>query len=558
MQANFPEYALIDISDIRGKSVVDLAPFLRTCDVLITIDSALLHLAYATGTPTIALSRPLEWYMSEPRFHWVARYTYDEAMRPDVREKIAGLLRLPLEQLRALRGSLCRKFSPPDPTRHICHAVDWFRGSGETARRHEFARTTWDNLHATDSHWSIFVDGKYSRSSLSIGDSRQLPFVKDVIDGAMSEVKQDGIIVLTNADTCLFPEAAAAIRREMNGRPCICSGRIDVPRCDHPFKQAELSGRRIYVGTDVFAFTPSWWNSIKDDFPDMLLACEGWDFVLWKMMERTNPSARLKYALCYHEMHQPYWIANLLDNPGQQHNRKLGREWAYKFGFERFLDDGRFLFRSTPRQVKQLADSPEDEQPEVIMEDDRTSVPLDGEMARMMEVIISRIKPQRIIETGTFHGTGTTRIVLNSLKKHLLKSSQFVSIECNADHLAEARKNLDGEPVELLYGLSVPRKSLPSKAEIEAATVRRASKIKYVDHDPQDRAERYYEETDYPDVEDDLIGKTLAKWKGQCDLAILDSAGISENWSLIISPPSSRPLASSFWTMRWRLNMPAR
>ncbi len=50
--------ALPDVATVRGRDLVDLAGDLSACDVLVTNDSGLMHLAEATGTPVVALFGP--------------------------------------------------------------------------------------------------------------------------------------------------------------------------------------------------------------------------------------------------------------------------------------------------------------------------------------------------------------------------------------------------------------------------------------------------------------------------------------------------------------------
>src|SRR5688572_12156199 len=71
----------------------------------------------------------------------------------------------------------------------------------------------------------------------------------------------------------------------------------------------------------------------------------------------------------------------------------------------------------------------------------------------------------KVIETGTYHGTGTTKAVLDGMKGHG-QPFEFYSIECNPDHYAIAKRNL-GTVVglNLVNGLSISKKALPLKVE---------------------------------------------------------------------------------------------
>ena len=47
----------------------------------------------------------------------------------------------------------------------------------------------------------------------------------------------------------------------------------------------------------------------------------------------------------------------------------------------------------------------------------------------------------------------------------------------------------------------------------------------FVDHDESDRAARYYAETDFPGIPDDLLGQCLREFSFRPDFVLLDSAG---------------------------------
>lgn len=124
----------------------------------------------------------------------------------------------------------------------------------------------------------------------------------------------------------------------------------------------------------------------------------------------------------------------------------------------------------------------------------------------------------RIIETGTYYGTGTTRAVLQGIDKS--KPFDFISIECNPAHVEIARKNTGHIPgFTILEGLSVPRRLLPKKLNLKGYP-----DDTIVDHKEKDRERLYKEEVDFPGP-DDLLRMALEMHDYQTDLIILDSAG---------------------------------
>lgn len=126
----------------------------------------------------------------------------------------------------------------------------------------------------------------------------------------------------------------------------------------------------------------------------------------------------------------------------------------------------------------------------------------------------------RIIETGTYLGTGTTAAVVKGIKAHGQRAV-FITIEVNPRHHASAVANNVGNPVECLLGLSIPFAYLPP---MEAITFEGYAPNTVVDHQPKDRAKMYYWETMQGTPERQL-DKAMLYVSHYPELVILDSAG---------------------------------
>ena len=162
--------------------------------------------------------------------------------------------------------------------------------------------------------------------------------------------------------------------------------------------------------------------------------------------------------------------------------------------------------------------------------DDITAVRTDSAFASSVRSVFGKIRPAKLVETGTFVGKGTTSVIAAALRDMGIADARFYSIEVNPGLHALARKNLEQAGlapfVQLLNGLSVPRSLLPGREDIEERTVRNTGKDPvWVDHDPADRVEKYYAETNFPDVPDDLLGRVMAIFGGKPDFVLLDSGG---------------------------------
>ncbi len=185
-----------------------------------------------------------------------------------------------------------------------------------------------------------------------MGDTRRLPFIKDMIEYVMGwsfpEQVHDALarsqatirdseclVMLTNADTCLCGDVAQILQDEVNVQ-LLKEIKLSQPQLFYShrrnftrFPKRILSSAEIavrgeeFVGVDMVAFTPAWWASNKDKFPDLVLGCEGWDWVF-----KYWPGAIRLPDCVYHEYHYPpYWMANR-DCPGERWNKRLVWEWA--------------------------------------------------------------------------------------------------------------------------------------------------------------------------------------------------------------------------------------
>lgn len=160
---------------------------------------------------------------------------------------------------------------------------------------------------------------------------------------------------------------------------------------------------------------------------------------------------------------------------------------------------------------------------------DLMSVQNHSEFEHFLRDIIKKTKPRFIVETGTYLGQGTTRILSSALKENHLESARFYSIECNPEHHRQALVNLNTSGllrfVRLLHGVSVPRSLLPDANAIRKETIENARNDIFVDHHEEKRIQLYFNETNYPHLPDDLLGRCLRECDGKPDLLLLDSAG---------------------------------
>lgn len=128
--------------------------------------------------------------------------------------------------------------------------------------------------------------------------------------------------------------------------------------------------------------------------------------------------------------------------------------------------------------------------------------------------LIKTKKLQRIIETGSYLGEGTTQAIADALVGH----EQVWSIEVNPRHYEIARKRHRNTPINFLLGLSVGRSDLPTSFTFDVPD------NVVIDHLDHNRELLYKQEISFKGA-DDMLHFALAKLDFKPDLVILDSAG---------------------------------
>lgn len=151
-----------------------------------------------------------------------------------------------------------------------------------------------------------------------------------------------------------------------------------------------------------------------------------------------------------------------------------------------------------------------------------------SEFENAIKNIISAEKPLKLIETGTYQGTGSTYIIASQLKELKLNST-FFSIECYIGNAGYARcflksKKLE-EYVKVLYGLSIPKNFLPTSKQIEEYLESLKEKDLFVDHNSEDRVKNYSQEVSVTTSTDNLLLYCFEYFNYSPEFILLDSAG---------------------------------
>lgn len=237
------------------------------------------------------------------------------------------------DKTRALfRSKRAMSYRPKPRLLHVANIYE--PKDAQTKRRVSVALDTWKRLYEFGQLLPFPVtDTMLGRSSKTeLNDTRTLPYLKDMFDWSCRFAQPEDIVIFSNSDVGVVQDLPQRILAHFE---CPTRGAdfgwrhnfyapIDdvMIRVDHGFKDG---------GVDLVAFKPWWWQKYRDYMPDMIVACEAWDWVMRLLVEEAHPGMGVGMSdLIFHEWHDP--IRSTLagfrsTNPGQVHNIRLARDF---------------------------------------------------------------------------------------------------------------------------------------------------------------------------------------------------------------------------------------
>lgn len=307
-------FHILNLGLFRAERFYDLLALYDRATCLVTVDTGTMHLARASKVPVISMvtDNPTLWHGAVPPPNSVFNVRYGQTLT-----KVTEILEI--------IGALPIKEHAHFP-RRIFHVYSKMNVNGETGRRNAFAESTW-NLEYNKANWVPvpILDEQLPRSSKAVGDSRGVPFIKDLVDKASEMAQDDDLIVLTNQDTCFSVGLTEAILCEMKHVPAFSAHRHDFKhRLFEFYTPLEAIRGNWYCGCDLFCFTKGWWVANRDRYPDMFLGTEAFDWILRELIKLTGGS-EWHGGMLYHEAHNAFWNhpSNKNSNPAQVHNKRV-------------------------------------------------------------------------------------------------------------------------------------------------------------------------------------------------------------------------------------------
>lgn len=227
----------------------------------------------------------------------------------------------------------------------LWHVTERHKTNNPDAERRTLqAEASWVNLYIGKQMKPCHV-WRYPRSSSAIGDSRDLPYLKDVLCEGLTKCREYDVVVWTNDDSILHQQTADACLRLLSKTDAIGSFRVNfekgkIPKANEELPKIREAGK-FDLGRDLFAFRASWlirnWHAI----PDFILGELEFDLVLAVLIRKlagqattkTNihepiPMCELERGFVLHEIHQRSWVTKEHEkSPAKAWNQKLCREW---------------------------------------------------------------------------------------------------------------------------------------------------------------------------------------------------------------------------------------
>ena len=316
--------------------------------MLITSDTATLHLAAASSIPVISLVNDIDWLGSAPRCNCVFRVKDAQALESMaiinalITELYAGQnKRVPLKSPVAYVKPVNRK---------IIHCVEMHPETRpDVLKRKQKAWDSWKYLYdigVIPAHYE-----HYKRDSSVIGDNRGLPFLKDVLEFGLSKATSEfDIVAFSNDDNILHPDIGSALAMFCSIYSACTSQRREFKT---PYPTVKMSPESLvaisqhHMGRDMFACTAGYLRKHWDEIPDFLLGTPVFDLCLAAMVRKhrgfsTNrqnieeiiPCCELMLGYVSHESHDPVWDKLPLHHPSIAWNNNLFQKWGQQYAPE--------------------------------------------------------------------------------------------------------------------------------------------------------------------------------------------------------------------------------
>ena len=224
----------------------------------------------------------------------------------------------------------------------------------ETKSRCSRAFESWSVLYSLGGVVPVHV-WENNRDARSIGSTRDLPFLKDVLQCALDKAESPyDVVFFTNDDNILHPLVVREVRRHCELYNTGSLRRVDIdskdaglrmPPLSHP-PVAFLNLGRPHVGRDGFVFNAGWLKDNLQLIPDFLLGAWGWDVAVsilvrlvagqkvtaLQQLYDTIQGCELPDGILIHLSHDAMWSSGTWNEKAEnRHNQRLFNGWARRY-----------------------------------------------------------------------------------------------------------------------------------------------------------------------------------------------------------------------------------
>lgn len=303
-------FNILDISAIPVERLYDLLGLLDVSACLVTVDTATLHLANASSIPVVALVNTDSWTASLRRPNHIYRSPYNDVE--------------PGAMIDAIRKT-SDSFSGSRVVHvHSHHPLN----NPEDLARVGRAQESWEEEYKNGLWTSIGVADEAVRTSdKELGDTRRMPYVKDLIEKGFEQAPDPwDIVVLTNSDVGFTDGITQRLRQLCGLKGALFGYRFDFDKvADGPVSSFDVAGGKHLGGLDLVAFTREFWERHKYKFPDSILGSSNWDLHFRDLIKQYR-GAEL-YGSHWHELHPAQWQKLGGENVANAHNTALYRDY---------------------------------------------------------------------------------------------------------------------------------------------------------------------------------------------------------------------------------------
>lgn len=231
---------VVNLDEIQAEKPQDMLALLDRASCLVSIDSFFLHLARASTCPVVSILND-GWRGSIPPPQSVSEHRYSTLNEQAVVDDVLRLLK---------------------PVGRKILVVD----DHGTTVRHKAARKTWDQFDV------VLASTKWRRNATMIGNARPLPFVKDLLERALSVAETGDVVFLSNSDTQLSNVDRVAHHAHRFGAVSI--------------RRDERNGEK-HIGRELYAFSASYLRDNLQAMPDVVGAMPWVDLCLARYIRST-------------------------------------------------------------------------------------------------------------------------------------------------------------------------------------------------------------------------------------------------------------------------------